>query len=92
MKTYGLVAMSASCEDLSSGHYYAIGRRSEPTSSGDLGWYAMDDSQIKAAETFLWTGNSPEKLLDDNACVAKKGCANISWTAAAADQRGQLLL
>lgn len=65
MKTYGLVAMSASCEDLSSGHYYAIGRRSEPTSSGDLGWYAMDDSQVKA-------GNSPEKLLDDNACVANR--------------------
>ena len=58
MKTYGLVAMSASCEDLSSGHYYAIGRRSEPTSSGDLGWYAMDDSQIKAAGT----GNSPERF------------------------------
>ena len=83
MKTYGLVAMSASCEDLSSGHYYAMGRRSEPTSSGDLGWYAMDDSQIKAAETFLWTGNSPEKLLDDNACVAKK---------AAPTSPGQLLL
>ena len=38
--------------------YYAIGRRSEPTSSGDLGWYAMDDSQIKAAGT----GNSPERF------------------------------
>ena len=61
-------------KDASSGHYYAMGRRSEPTPSGDLGWYTMDDSQIKPAETSLLAGNPPEKLVDDNAYVLFLRC------------------
>ena len=33
-------------KDASSGHYYAMGRRSEPTPSGDTSWYTINDSQI----------------------------------------------
>ena len=40
-------------KDASSGHYYAMGKRSEPTNSGDTGFYTMDDSQIKPAEVSL---------------------------------------
>ena len=29
-------------KDASSGHYYATGRRSEPTPSADLGWYTIN--------------------------------------------------
>ena len=33
---------------------------------GDLGWYTMDDSQIKPAATSLLAGDPPEKLVDDD--------------------------
>ena len=56
-------------KDASSGHYYAMGRRSEPTVSGDCAFYTVDDSQIKEADVSLLAGNPPEKLLDDNAYV-----------------------
>jgi hypothetical protein len=56
-------------KDASSGHYYATGRRSEPTPSGDCSFYTMDDFQIKEAEVSLLAGNPPEKLLDHNAYV-----------------------
>ena len=66
-------------------HYYAMWRRSEPTRSGDLGWYTIDDSQIKPTETSLLAGNRPEKLVDDNAIqclcslpVLQIGCAD-AW-------------
>eukprot|EP00913_Durusdinium_trenchii_P029546 g27696.t1 len=61
-------------KDASSGHYYAMGKRSEPTNSGDTGFYTMDDSQIKPAEVSLLAGNPPEKLLDDNAYVLFLRC------------------
>ena len=61
-------------KDASSGHYYAMGKRSEPTPSGDSGWYTMDDSQIKPADVSLLAGNPPEKLLDDNAYVLFLRC------------------
>ena len=61
-------------KDASSGHYYAMGKRSEPVPSGDMGFYTMDDSQIKPAEMSLLAGNPPEKLLDDNAYVVFLRC------------------
>ena len=61
-------------KDASSGHYYAMGRRSEPTVSGDCAFYTMDDSQIKEADVSLLAGNPPEKLLDDNAYVLFLRC------------------
>ena len=70
-------------KDASSGHYYAMGRRSEPTPSGDLGWYTMNDSQIKpaeAAEVSLLAGNPPEELVDDNAYVLFLRCKHASRT------------
>ena len=61
-------------KDAHSGHYYAIGRRSEPTPGGDCAFYTMDDSQIKEADVSLLAGNPPEKLLDDNAYVLFLRC------------------
>ena len=61
-------------KDASSGHYYAMGRRSEPTVSGDCAFYTMDDSQIKEADVSLLAGNPPEKLLDDNTYVLFLRC------------------
>ena len=58
----------------SSGHYYALGRRSEPTPGGDCGWYTMDDSEIKEPEVSLLTGNPPEELLNDSAYVVFLRC------------------
>ena len=67
-------------EDASSGHYYAMGRRSEPTPSGDLGWYTMNDSQIKPAESSLLAGNPPEELVNDNAYVLFLRCKQAAPT------------
>ena len=64
----------------SSGHYYAIGRRSEPTPSGDPHWYTMDDSQIRPAEMSLLAGNPPENLVDDNAYVLFLRCKQAART------------
>ena len=64
-------------KDAHSGHYYAIGRRSEPTPGGDCGWYTMDDSEIKepeGPEVSLLTGNPPEELVNDNAYVLFLRC------------------
>ena len=66
--------------DASSGHYYAIGRRSEPTPSGDPHWYTMDDSQIRPAEMSLLAGNPPETLVDDNAYVLFLRCKQAART------------
>ena len=68
-------------KDASSGHYYAMGRRSEPTSSGDCAFYTMDDSQIKEADVSLLAGNPPKKLLDDNAYVLFLRCKQAPPTA-----------
>ena len=56
-------------KDAHSGHYYAMGRRLEPTVSGHCSCYAMDDSQIKEADVSVLAGKPPEKLVDDNAYV-----------------------
>lgn len=69
-------------KDASSGHYYAVGRRSEPVGSGDTSWYTMDDSQIKPAELGLLQGNPPEKLKDDNPYVLFYRCKNAPATPA----------
>ncbi|CAE7860130.1 Usp17lb, partial [Symbiodinium sp. KB8] len=69
-------------KDASSGHYYAVGRRSEPVGSGDTSWYTMDDSQIKPAELGLLQGNPPEKLKDDNPYVLFYRCKNAPSTPA----------
>ena len=53
-----------------------MGRRSEPTPSGDRAWYTMNDSQIKPAETSLLARNPPEKLVDDNAYMFSSCVAN----------------
>ena len=67
-------------KDASSGHYYAMGKRSEPVPSGDMGFYTMDDSQIKPAEMSLLAGNPPEELLDDNAYVVFLRCKQAPST------------
>ena len=67
-------------KDASSGHYYAMGRRSEPTVSGDCAFYTMDDSQIKEADVSLLAGKPPKKLVDDNAYVLFLRCKQASPT------------
>ena len=67
-------------KDASSGHYYAMGRRSEPTVSGDRAFYTMDDSTIKEADVSLLAGNPPKKLLDDNAYVLFLRCKQAAPT------------
>ena len=66
-------------KDASSGHYYAMGKRSEPV-SGDNQFFTMDDSQIKPAEVSLLAGNPPEKLMDDNAYVLFLRCKQAPAT------------
>eukprot|EP00438_Fugacium_kawagutii_P015774 Skav224437 [mRNA] locus=scaffold3233:142580:143421:+ [translate_table: standard] len=61
-------------KDASSGHYYAIGRRSESVPNGDNAFYTMDDSQIKPADASVMAGNPPEKMKDDNAYVLFLRC------------------
>lgn len=55
----------------SSGHYYAIGKRSEGPEGG---WYTMDDSQIKPADMSLLSGGQTDKLKDDNPYVLFYRC------------------
>lgn len=57
-----------------SGHYYAIGKRSEPTPDGQNEWVTMDDSQIKAADMSLLSGGFSEKQKDDNPYVLFYRC------------------
>eukprot|EP00438_Fugacium_kawagutii_P025822 Skav200500 [mRNA] locus=scaffold450:321056:323736:- [translate_table: standard] len=61
-------------KDASSGHYYAMGRRSESVPNGDNAFYTMDDSQIKPADASVMAGNPPEKMKDDNAYVLFLRC------------------
>ncbi|CAJ1372296.1 unnamed protein product [Effrenium voratum] len=67
-------------KDASSGHYYAIGRRSEPVPSGDNNWYTMDDSQLKPADLGLLAGRPSEKLKDDNPYVLFFRCKQAPRT------------
>lgn len=67
-------------KDASSGHYYAMGRRSEPVSGDSKQFFTMDDSQIKPAEVSLLAGNPPEKLMDDNAYVLFLRCKHAPAT------------
>mmetsp|Transcript_84739 Transcript_84739/g.265086 ORF Transcript_84739/g.265086 Transcript_84739/m.265086 type:complete len:833 (+) Transcript_84739:55-2553(+) len=57
-----------------SGHYYAIGKRSEPTPDNANHWVTMDDSQIKDADMSLLTGGFSEKQKDDNPYVLFYRC------------------
>jgi len=50
--------------DASSGHYYAIGRRSEAT-DGPNDWVTMDDSQVKPADMSVLTGRAVTKKNDN---------------------------
>jgi len=54
-----------------SGHYYAIGKRSECSTSG---WAMMDDSQVKPADMSLLHGGMTEKQMDDNPYVLFYRC------------------
>ena len=45
-------------KDASSGHYYATGRRSEPTPSGDCSFYTMT-SRSKKLKSPSWQGTLP---------------------------------
>ena len=61
-------------KDADSGHYYAMGRRSEPAPGGDCAFYTMDDSQIKETDVSLLAGNPPKKLFYDNSYVLFLRC------------------
>mmetsp|Transcript_117375 Transcript_117375/g.318636 ORF Transcript_117375/g.318636 Transcript_117375/m.318636 type:complete len:322 (+) Transcript_117375:1-966(+) len=63
-----------------SGHYYAMGRRSEPTASQDNPWMTMDDSQVKPADMALLSGEQQEKKKDDNPYVLFYRCAEAPPT------------
>jgi hypothetical protein len=59
-------------EDGSRGHYFTIGKRSEPTPSGDTGWYRMDERTVKPAglaETRLLAGKSSTWECENTAYV-----------------------
>jgi len=55
----------------SSGHYYAVGRRSEDP-QGEM--WTMDDSQLKPADPMLLQGGHGEKQKDDNPYVLFYRC------------------
>jgi len=59
-------------KDASSGHYYAIGSRSEFHMGHDAQWHVLDDSQVKEPDYALLSGTS-EKL-DDNPYVLFYRC------------------
>eukprot|EP00929_Paragymnodinium_shiwhaense_P081519 TRINITY_DN42683_c0_g1_i1.p1 TRINITY_DN42683_c0_g1~~TRINITY_DN42683_c0_g1_i1.p1 ORF type:complete len:1169 (-),score=244.46 TRINITY_DN42683_c0_g1_i1:112-3618(-) len=61
-------------KDASSGHYYAMGRRSEAPEGAPNDWMTLDDSQIKPADMSLLTGNVSEKMKDDNPYVLFYRC------------------
>lgn len=50
-------------KDATSGHYYAIGHRSEE-GAGQGDWVKMDDSQLKPADLSMLQGSVSEKLKD----------------------------
>jgi len=60
-------------KDASSGHYYAMGRRSEVT-EGSNEWMTLDDSQIKPADMSILTGQVSDKMKDDNPYVLFYRC------------------
>jgi len=60
-------------KDATSGHYYAIGHRSEEgPSQGE--WMTMDDSQLKPADMSLLSGHVSEKMKDDTPYVLFYRC------------------
>jgi len=68
-------------KDATSGHYYAIGHRSEEgPSQGD--WYTMDDSQLKPPDLSLLQGNISEKMKDDTPYVLFYRCQQAPMTPA----------
>eukprot|EP00438_Fugacium_kawagutii_P015303 Skav221892 [mRNA] locus=scaffold1395:645809:648640:+ [translate_table: standard] len=67
-------------KDASSGHYYAIGRRSESVPNGDCSFYTMDDSRILPADASVMAGNPPENMKDHNAYVLFLRCKQASAT------------
>jgi len=66
-------------KDATSGHYYAMGQRSEE-GPGQGEWQIMDDSQIKPADMSLLTGIQSEKLKDDNPYVLFYRCTQAPQT------------
>lgn len=63
-----------------SGHYYAIGRRSEATPDKPNVWVTMDDSQVKEADLTLLSGQFSEKKSDDNPYVLFYRCQQAPMT------------
>jgi len=57
----------------SSGHYYAIGKRSESAQDQNV-WVKMDDSQLKPADMALLTGGVDDRQRDDNPYVLFYRC------------------
>lgn len=65
-------------KDASSGHYYAIGCRSEQTQNGGP-WFLMDDSQVKPTDLSLLSGYAQDKP-DDNPYVLFYRCQQAPAT------------
>eukprot|EP00933_Yihiella_yeosuensis_P044225 TRINITY_DN39331_c0_g1_i1.p1 TRINITY_DN39331_c0_g1~~TRINITY_DN39331_c0_g1_i1.p1 ORF type:complete len:316 (-),score=52.67 TRINITY_DN39331_c0_g1_i1:53-889(-) len=65
-------------KDATSGHYYAIGRRSEQV--GQEEWFVMDDSQIKPTDLSILSGQIDEKKKDDNPYVLFYRCMQAPQT------------
>lgn len=66
-------------KDATSGHYYAIGHRSEE-GPGQGDWTLLDDSQLKEADMTLLKGNVKEKLKDDTPYVLFYRCLQAPMT------------
>lgn len=64
-------------KDATSGHYYSIGTRAEPTDmerqTGQRQWFVMDDSQLKPSDLHMLSGMDPNKK-DDNPYVLFYRC------------------
>lgn len=66
-------------KDATSGHYYAIGHRSE-AGPGQGDWVTMDDSQLKPADMSLLQGAVGDKQKDDNPYVLFYRCQEAPLT------------
>ena len=55
-------------KDATSGHYYTIGARAEMTDverqMGQRQWFTMDDSQLKAADMSILSGEIKETVFE----------------------------